>query len=63
VPWVLGLIVDGNCLQPEWPGPGPIAFLMKKESGLSRSMMSFHANSKVWITEIKAWMYWFGASL
>jgi hypothetical protein len=23
----------------------------------SGSIISFHANSKVWITEIKAWMY------
>jgi hypothetical protein len=25
-------------------------------------MISFHVNLKVWITEIKAWMYWSGAS-
>jgi hypothetical protein len=31
---ILGLIVDGNCTQPECPGSGPIAFLMRKESGL-----------------------------
>jgi hypothetical protein len=23
-------------------------------------MISFHADSKVWVTEIKAWMYWSG---
>jgi hypothetical protein len=30
----LGLIVNGNHFQPEWPGPEPIAFLMRKESVL-----------------------------
>jgi hypothetical protein len=34
VPLVLGLIVNGNHFQPEWPGPEPIAFLMRQESGL-----------------------------
>jgi hypothetical protein len=33
VPQVLGLVVDGNCLQPECPGLGPTDFLMRKESG------------------------------
>jgi hypothetical protein len=26
-------------------------------------MISFHANLKVWITEIKAWIYWPRASV
>jgi hypothetical protein len=30
----LGLIVNGNHFQPEWPGPEAIAFLMRKEFDL-----------------------------
>jgi hypothetical protein len=52
VPLVLGIIVNGNHFQPEWPGPEPIAFLM----GYTRSIISLHVNWKVWITEVKAWM-------
>jgi hypothetical protein len=61
VPWVLGLIVNGNHFQPEWPVPEPTAFLMRKES--NRNIISFHANLKIWITEIKVWMYWSGVSI
>jgi hypothetical protein len=28
-----------------------------------RSIISFQAKSKVWITEIKSWIYWSGASV
>jgi hypothetical protein len=33
VPQILGLVENGNHPQPEWPGLGLIAFLMRKESG------------------------------
>jgi hypothetical protein len=30
----IGAHCNGNHPQLEWPGPGPIAFLIRKESGL-----------------------------
>jgi hypothetical protein len=42
---------------------GTHCFSNEKRVWSRRSIISFHANSKVCIAEIKAWIYCFGASV